>query len=105
MSFPEASFDIAVAMYVASVVPNPRKLLSELRRVVRPGGHILFINHFAASAGPRWWVEWAMAPASRKLGWHPDFAVGHLLTAPEQAASTIQAVPPFGLFSLVHLPR
>jgi len=47
-SFATASFDIAVAMYVASVVPHPRLLLAELQRVVRPGGHILFINHFAA---------------------------------------------------------
>ena len=75
-SFPDASFDIAVAMFVASVVPNPRRLLAELRRVIKPGGHILFINHFAAERGPRWWVEWALAPASRRLGWHPDFSHG-----------------------------
>ena len=42
--FPNASFDIAVSMFVASVVPNPRALLAELRRVVRPGGHILFVR-------------------------------------------------------------
>ena len=48
--FPAASFDIAVAMFVASVVPDPRRLLAEMRRVVRPGGHILFVNHFAAAA-------------------------------------------------------
>ena len=73
--FADGQFDTAVAMFVASVVPNPRQLLAELRRVVRPGGNILFVNHFAAEGGPRWWVERAMAPASRRLGWHPDFAV------------------------------
>src|SRR3984957_10514034 len=73
--FEDASFDIAVAMFVASVVPHPRKLLEEMRRVVRPGGNILFVNHFAAERGPRWWIEAAMAPASRALGWHPDFAM------------------------------
>ena len=78
-SFPAASFDIAVAMFVASVVPNPRRLMAEMRRVVRPGGHILFVNHFAAESGPRWWAERALAPASRKLGWHPDFALEALL--------------------------
>jgi len=55
--FEEGSFDIAVAMFVASVVPNPRLLLAEMRRVVRPGGHLLFVNHFAAERGPRWWAE------------------------------------------------
>ena len=34
--FADHSFDIAVAMFVASVVPNPRRLYAELRRVVRP---------------------------------------------------------------------
>ena len=79
--FPDASFDIAVAMLVASVVPHPRQLLAEMRRVVRPGGNILFVNHFAADKGPRWWVERAMAPASRRLGWHPDFAHVHAVRA------------------------
>ena len=80
--FPDASFDIAVAMFVASVVPHPRALLAEMRRVVRPGGNILFVSHFAAEKGPLWWIERAMAPASRALGWHPDFAV-EAMFAPE----------------------
>ena len=101
--FPAASFDIAVAMFVASVVPNPRLLLAEMRRVVRPGGHLLFVNHFAAERGPRWWAERAMAPASRKLGWHPDFAFQALLPAEDMTAATFDAVPPFGLFTLVRL--
>ena len=83
--FPDASFDIAVAMFVASVVPHPRALLAEMRRVVRPGGNILFVNHFAAENGPRWWIERALAPASRALGWHPDFAM-EALFAPEDLA-------------------
>ena len=104
-SFATASFDIAVAMYVASVVPHPRLLLAELQRVVRPGGHILFINHFAAEAGPRWWVERTLAPASRALGWHPDFATAALLPPELLARVTQRRMPPLGLFTLIHLPR
>lgn len=101
--FPDASFDIAVAMFVASVVPHPRQLLAEMRRVVRPGGHVLFINHFAAQRGPRWWVERAMAPASHALGWHPDFFLGALFAAPDMKVVDLTAAPPFGLFTLAHL--
>jgi phosphatidylethanolamine/phosphatidyl-N-methylethanolamine N-methyltransferase len=101
----DCSFDIAVAMFVASVVPNPRRLLAEMRRVVRPGGHLLFVNHFAADRGPRWWAERALAPASRKLGWHPDFATEALLSPDEMAAARFDPVPPFGLFTLVRLPN
>lgn len=102
-SFAAGSFDIAVAMFVASVVPHPRRLMLELRRVVRPGGHILFVNHFAASSGPRWWAERALAPASRALGWHPDFNMAALLSPEELAIASHQPNPPFGLFTLVQL--
>ncbi len=103
--FEDGSFDIAVAMFVASVVPNPRRLLAEMRRVVRPGGRLLFVNHFAAERGPRWWAERALAPASRKLGWHPDFSRDALLPAADQARAQFASVPPLGLFTLVSLPN
>jgi phosphatidylethanolamine/phosphatidyl-N-methylethanolamine N-methyltransferase len=102
-SFADASFDIAVGMFVASVVPDARRLLSEMRRVVRPGGHILFVNHFAAKQGPRRWVERAMAPASRALGWHPDFAMEALFSTADMTRIKTEPVPPFGLFTLVRL--
>jgi len=101
--FPDASFDTAVAMFVASVVPHPRRLLAEMRRVVRPGGHILFVNHFAAERGPLWWVERTLAPASHALGWHPDFAKRHLFAPEDQAAATFTPMPPLGFFQLAHL--
>jgi phosphatidylethanolamine/phosphatidyl-N-methylethanolamine N-methyltransferase len=103
--FDDSVFDIAVAMFVASVVPNPRLLLAEMRRVVRPGGHLLFVNHFAAERGPRWWAERTLAPASRKLGWHPDFSREALLPADDMQHARFDAVPPFGLFTLVRLPN
>jgi len=101
--FEDASFDIAVAMFVASVVPHPRKLLQEMRRVVRPGGNILFVNHFAAERGPRWWIERAMAPASRALGWHPDFAMEALLSPEDIVRSRAIPMPPFGIFTLMRV--
>jgi phosphatidylethanolamine/phosphatidyl-N-methylethanolamine N-methyltransferase len=101
--FPDASFDTAVGMFVASVVPNPRRLLAELRRLVRPGGDILLVNHFAAAKGPRWWLERAMAPASRALGWHPDFAMDAIFSADDLARIEAEPAPPFGIFTLVRL--
>ena len=100
-AFPDHRFDVAVAMFVASVVPHPRRLLAELKRVVRPGGHILFVNHFLATGGPRLLVERGMARASRSLGWHPDFAMESLLPDADRHAATLEPVPPLGLFTLV----
>jgi phosphatidylethanolamine/phosphatidyl-N-methylethanolamine N-methyltransferase len=103
--FDAGQFDIAVAMFVASVVPHPRALASELARVVRPGGTILFVNHFAAESGMISWVERIMAPGSRALGWHPDFKIDQLL-APSammsnEAMVTVRSMKPLGLFRLV----
>jgi phosphatidylethanolamine/phosphatidyl-N-methylethanolamine N-methyltransferase len=102
-SFDNDAFDIAVGMFVASVVPNPRRLLAEMRRLVRPGGDILLINHFAAARGPRGWLERAMAPASRALGWHPDFAMDAIFSDDDLARIEAEPVPPFGIFTLVRL--
>jgi phosphatidylethanolamine/phosphatidyl-N-methylethanolamine N-methyltransferase len=104
-TFADNSFDIAAAMFVASVVPHPARLLTELKRLVRPGGHILFINHFSATGGLRLAVERAMTPLSHTLGWHPDFPIEALLGPADLARAGISPMPPFGLFSLVSLER
>ena len=46
MAFEDDSFDKVVAMYVASVVPDPRRLVDEMRRVCKPGGQMFMVNHF-----------------------------------------------------------
>lgn len=104
MAFADGSFDIAVAMFTATVVPDARRLVREMRRVVRPGGELLFVNHFRAEGGLRWWAERTLAPLSRVLGWHPDFALGDLLDDP-RAAAEVTECPPFGLFTLVRVPN
>jgi phosphatidylethanolamine/phosphatidyl-N-methylethanolamine N-methyltransferase len=103
MTFPDASFDAAVAMFVASVVPNPRRMMAEIRRVVRPGGAILLVNHFLAPPGIRRGIERMMAPFSRALGWHPDFAIEAVLSPGERERASLTPCPPLGLFTLVGL--
>ncbi len=103
MAFGTASFDIAVAMFTASVVPDARKLFAEMSRVVRPGGHLLFVNHFAADDGLRWWVERTTAPLARVLGWHPDFRLEDLLDKGTTRIERMQNCPPLSLFTLVEV--
>jgi len=105
MAFADSSFDLAVAMFTASVVPDARALFAEMTRVVRPGGHLIFVNHFVAERGPRLWVERAMAPAGRLLGWHPDFARADLADPALAQPETVEPCPPFGLFTLLSYRR
>ena len=90
LSFADAAFDVALAPYVMSVVPDPAKALDEMWRVTRPGGELVLINHFAAERGWRVGVETAMEGAAAWLGWQPRFpfaAVGDWLAAQPAGAA------------------
>lgn len=45
LPFPDATFDTATATCVFCSVPDPVAGLRELRRVVKPGGHVLLLEH------------------------------------------------------------
>jgi ubiquinone/menaquinone biosynthesis C-methylase UbiE len=45
LPFPDATFDTAVVTYVLCSVRDPRAALEEVARVLRPDGHLLFIEH------------------------------------------------------------
>ncbi len=106
LAFADGSFDVVVAMYVMTVVPDPQGTMAELERVCKPGGDIVIVNHFAAPRpGLRRTVENWLAPLSKKLGWRPDFTLDSLLRGSPLSVESIETVPPFGLFSLLHCRR
>lgn len=79
MEFADNSFDKVVAMYVASVVPDVGQLMREIQRVCKPGGEIVFLNHFQ-NKNPmvRKFESW-IQPLSRSIGFHPDFPMQEFL--------------------------
>jgi phosphatidylethanolamine/phosphatidyl-N-methylethanolamine N-methyltransferase len=102
-AFANQRFDIAVVMFVVSVVESPRLLLAELRRVVKPGGWIVILNHFAAEDGALGWAERAVTPVCQKLGWRADVRLGDIFEAAELRDVRIDTLPPFGLFRLLQV--
>jgi phosphatidylethanolamine/phosphatidyl-N-methylethanolamine N-methyltransferase len=109
LGFADMSFDVVVAQYVITAVPDPEATLDEFVRVLRPGGEIVLVNHLGAERGPRRLFEQGFAPIARRLGWRPEFRWQRL---ERWAASNGQvrmverrAMPPLGHFSLIRYER
>ena len=73
LGFKDAAFDVVVAQYVITTVPDAERTLDEFARVVKPGGEIVLVNHLGAESGLRAACERGFAPLARRLGWHPEF--------------------------------
>src|ERR1700722_12799968 len=73
LSFPDNAFDVIVAQYVITTVPNPEATLDEFARVLKPGGEIVLVSRVGAEAGLCRSLEHWFQPAARKLGWRTEF--------------------------------
>jgi phosphatidylethanolamine/phosphatidyl-N-methylethanolamine N-methyltransferase len=109
LSFPDASFDVIVAQYVITTVPNPEATLDEFARVLRPGGEIVLVSRIGAEAGLRRSLEHWFAPAARKLGWRTEFSFERYdrwaRRTPGIELVERRAMPPFGHFSLIRFGK
>jgi phosphatidylethanolamine/phosphatidyl-N-methylethanolamine N-methyltransferase len=75
MRFADNSFDKVIAMYVASVVPHPVRLVNEMRRVCKDSGELYIVNHFMHTNPIIGGAERLVAPLSKLLGFRPDFSL------------------------------
>ena len=109
LGFQDAVFDVVVAQYVITAVPDPEATLDEFVRVVKPGGEIILVNHLGAESGPRASFERWFAPLARRLGWRPEFRWERLAqwVARHGGVRVVErrAMPPLGHFSLIRFAR
>jgi phosphatidylethanolamine/phosphatidyl-N-methylethanolamine N-methyltransferase len=108
LAFADASFDVVVAQFVITAVPHPEATLDEFARVVRPGGEIVLVNHFATDAEPLRTLERGFAPLARRLGWRPEFPYRRLSDWSARAGLPLlerRQTPPLGLFSLLRFAK
>ena len=109
LSFPDGSFDVVVAQYVITTVPDPEATLDEFARVLKPGGEIVLVSRVGAEAGLRRTLEHWFAPAARKLGWRTEFAWERYTRWAERTRGMHlierRSMPPLGHFSLIRFAK
>ena len=68
LKFADGDFDVVVAQYVVTAVPNPEKALDEFARTVRSGGEIIITTRIGAGTGLRGRIEKLLMPLTSRLG-------------------------------------
>ncbi|HEX7629237.1 MAG TPA: methyltransferase domain-containing protein [Candidatus Methylomirabilis sp.] len=79
LAFPDDSFDRVIATYVISAVPDPVKTLLEMRRVCKPSGHLVILNHFKSENPVIGMFEKLLAPVCTKIGFNTELKLMPLL--------------------------
>lgn len=109
LDFADGSFDVVVAQYVVTAVPNPEAALDEFARVVKPGGEIVLTSRVGAERGVRRILERWFAPMAGRLGWRTEFDwsryAGWLERSPGMRLAERRAMPPLGHFSLIRFAK
>jgi phosphatidylethanolamine/phosphatidyl-N-methylethanolamine N-methyltransferase len=111
LQFDDESFDVVMAQYVVTAVPNPEACLDEFARVLKVGGELILLSRVSADKGLRHIIEKGLMPVVRPLGFRTEFAWSRY--AQWVAANAThgmefverQPVPPLGHFSLIRFRK
>src|SRR4051812_37800122 len=110
LNFPDDSFDVVMAQYVVTAVPNPEVALDEFARVLRPGGELIILTRVSADDGLRRVIGQALQPVVRRLGFRPADCGGSRYLRWLAGADRVELlerglIPPLGHFSLVRFRK
>jgi phosphatidylethanolamine/phosphatidyl-N-methylethanolamine N-methyltransferase len=101
LAFPDNSFDAVLALYVASVVPDPARFAAEMRRVCIPGGTIVIVNHFTSDNWVVRFGERRLAHLAHYIGFHADFPLDEFRRESKLAIREVRPSNLFGYWKLL----
>jgi phosphatidylethanolamine/phosphatidyl-N-methylethanolamine N-methyltransferase len=101
LKFADDSFDIVYAPYLISVVPDPIGVAQEMRRVCRPGGRIIILNHFLSPNPLLSRIERMISPLTIHIGFTADLDLPAFLAQADLKPVSIEKVNFPKIWSLV----
>ena len=101
LTFADDSFDIIYAPYLVSVVPDPVQVTREMRRVCKPGGKIVILNHFRSANPILSRLERAISPFTVHIGFKSDLDLPGFLAQADLQPVSIEKVNFPRIWSLV----
>jgi ubiquinone/menaquinone biosynthesis C-methylase UbiE len=105
LPFEDASFDDVVCTWVLCTIPDAAAAVAEVRRVLRPGGRLLFVEHVISPRAPMRTLQHAIDPVWTRCagGCHLDRDTIGLLQVAGFSRVEVEPAPrvPWGLVPMV----
>jgi len=101
LDFPDNTFDYVMAFHVVTVVPDPIRMISEAKRVCKPGGSIVIVNHFTSDVPVLGSMTQALDPLTRKLGWRTNLRLKHFIEAADLSVERAYKLSKTSLYTVV----
>ena len=101
LAFADDSFDYITAFHTVTVVPDPIQMLMEARRVCRPGGKIVIVNHFTTDLPIIGLLTQALDPVTRRLGWRTNLKLKPFLAATNFNVEDIYKLSKLSLYTVI----
>jgi phosphatidylethanolamine/phosphatidyl-N-methylethanolamine N-methyltransferase len=79
VDFKDDSFDKVFISHVVSVVPDPYRVMGEVRRVCKNGGQVVVVNHFKSRNKLMGGLERMFNPISKRIGWRSDLSIDEFI--------------------------
>jgi phosphatidylethanolamine/phosphatidyl-N-methylethanolamine N-methyltransferase len=101
LAFADNSFDYVTAFHTVTVVPDPVQMLAEAKRVCRPGGEIVIVNHFTTDLPIIGSLTEALDPFTRRLGWRTKLKLKPFLQATDLTVEEIYKLSKGSLYTVI----
>ena len=101
MKLPDNTFDLVMAAYVVTAVPDYRKVVNEMIRVCKPGGRIVMLNHFSNGNKVIAAIEKFISPMCKHIGFRTDLALNTVLEGTSLMVASKKKVNPLRFWHLV----